>query len=93
MSLDIRNTYQGFSVPILDAFYIMLSQAIYKSEVINSIVTEYERLTLDEMYSSLSRNPLLVLLRIHLMEMNKGEMKKIVSAARLYLINQVLIKY
>ena len=29
--LEIRTTYQGFSLPVLDCFYFMLAHAIYKS--------------------------------------------------------------
>lgn len=44
----------------------------------------------------MSRNPLLVVLRNHLIALSpgsRGEMKKLVEAVRLYLVNPVLIKY
>ena len=88
--------YQGFSVPVLDGFYIMLAQAIYRSESNIPNLSQFDQLTQDELFSSLSRNPFLILLRKHLQFLGpsqKTEMTKIVESLRLYLTNQVLMKY
>lgn len=94
--LDVRVMYQGFSVPILDAFYLMLAQAIYRSESNTPNFSQYDQLICDDLFSSLSRNPLLIVLRKHLNFLGpdkKADMKKISSALKLYLNNQILMKY
>lgn len=58
--------------------------------------TKYEHLFLDEFFSSLSRNPLLVLLRHNIEHFNIADKKilqKIILIIRIFFIDEVLIKY
>ncbi len=74
----------------------MLAHAIYETESIAPPVTQFDHLFLDEFYSSLSRNPLLVLLRKNLEYFNirdRGISHKIVYLLRIFLVDELLIKY
>ena len=50
-------------MPLTDAYLIMLVRAIYDSQYHSYDVSEHDYLMIDDVYSSLSRNSLLVLLR------------------------------
>jgi hypothetical protein len=63
---NLRVTHNGLELPPLDAFYMVLCYALYHSDTIAPPTGQYEHLILDDFYSSLSRNPLLVLLRKNL---------------------------
>lgn len=94
--MSVRVTHAGLAVPPLDGFFMMLAYAIYHSETVFPPTSQYEHLILDEYYTSLGRNALLVLLRKNLEYFSareKNVIQKIVYMLRVYLVDELLVKF
>lgn len=94
--ISVRVTHAGLAVPPLDAFFMMLAYAIYHSETVLPPTSQYEYLVLDDYYTSLGRNGLLILLRKNLEYFSvreKNVIEKIVYMLRVYLVDELLVKF
>lgn len=64
----------------------MLCRAIYDCQPQYAGITQYDQLTIDEIYGSMACNPLLVILR-KFFEKNNEFLKKLVKTLRLFLVD------
>jgi len=93
---NVRQTFSGLTLQPLDGFYMALAYAICNSEPNFPPATQQDHLTLDDFYTSLSRNPLLILLSKHLEYFNlrdRSVKQKIVFMIRTFLFDELLIKF
>ena len=63
----MRNNYEGVSIPALEWYFLMLVCKIYRADSPHQNLTSNEEiLNHDDFFYSLTRNPLLVLIRQNL---------------------------
>lgn len=95
--MEIKAVPSGLSMPLLDAFFIMLIRAIYDSPFYYPDLSQYEYLTIDDVYNSLTRNSLLVLLRRfidHFVADRRIEnLRKLMQIMKIFFCQEIVSKY